>query len=207
MQDQLADAKKRIRITAPAKKSEPSQLSIYQLKNVAPDAVVETVNALGLTKKGRIAVDANTNSLIVMAPKDEHEIIRAMLERIDATAQPSTVRSYRFPPDQADTIRSILAGSHDLRMSYDKKLKSLIVQAPPQTHARVGSIIDKLAAQREDDKKEAVRKQENPHRLVGQQYRIGSASIKRFSTGHQRIAKPWHRGNGSRSPGNHSYNF
>ncbi len=136
-----------------AKPAEECRLIVYRLKHVQAKAILPMLQSLvpeGNLGTVRLAVDENTNSVVIMATSAGHECLAELIEALDVAPElvpADEVRVFSLqnadPKDVATVISAVL-GSASVRTAADPGRRSLVVAGPPEALNQVEALVKVL---------------------------------------------------------------
>ena len=132
---------------ATQRQSEPTNLEVYPLTNIDPDAASELVQSL--LPEMRVTVDNKTKSLIAVGSRADHVAITALLQQmrpqVDAL-RPDELKSYAVDPEISEAATSVLAGVvPEATVTTDAPNKRLLIVAPAEKHEFIANTLQQLS--------------------------------------------------------------
>lgn len=114
---------------------------VFRLKNVKAGDVRPALATLS-SPRGKMEVEAKTNSVIVTDTKEHLRQIEGALKDIDQPLETRTYTlSYADPPEVAKALQGLIPQS-DGEFLIDERTNSLIVTAAPVTIAKIDTLIE-----------------------------------------------------------------
>ncbi len=126
----------------------------YRLIKADASAVYDALNSLlRRNRRAAISVEPETNSILVVAPTREQQLVAKIIEEFDvdpsADEGPKTTEVYALSEVSPRTIAEILESqlSKDAVVTSDRTSAMVIVRASAADHAQARATLDRLAAQ------------------------------------------------------------
>lgn len=119
---------------------------VYRFRTADPNAASGILRTLA--PKAQIAVDNRNRSLVVSATEEEHAIIQATIEEMDAESNDDSgmiLKSYSVktaePNNLLAMLRTNFALQPDVRLSLDSRNDSIVALATPQQHDKIQEFV------------------------------------------------------------------
>lgn len=128
------------------RQEESYRLEGYSIRVADPSSVLQTLAQLYPNTK--IVLDANTQRLLVWTSPEEHDSIRATLERIDTEAPPDEQPRFEVYPVHGALASTIVSNLQSLvpnvKLTLDATANRLLAWGTPAEHERIRTALDKL---------------------------------------------------------------
>jgi Bacterial type II/III secretion system short domain len=125
----------------------PTQLEVYPLTTVAPDAAQTLI--MSLLPDVKVTLDSRTGSLIAIGTMTDHQAIRDLLQQLEpqvANTKPAELKSYPIDMSISDTAATVLSSVvPEATVTADAANERLLVVAPPKQHELVAATLTQLA--------------------------------------------------------------
>jgi len=130
----------------------------YPIRAAEPSNLVATLQALLATRRDvRLSLDSQRNKLVVLAPPDQQDAIRAVIEEVEGGSQlESDAQLEVYPLRNADAeatlqvLNNLVSKQAKVLLSIDPKSRQLIAVAPKAQHETIRTTIERLqTAQRQ----------------------------------------------------------
>lgn len=149
---------------------EETEVKIFSLMNIPASDAARVVDALFSDRfgQGRVAVDNNSNSVIVNATAERLKIVEAVLKKIDSTPpqQMATVAVYKLAHAESGNVMRLLADvlNHreefdPLRLAADEKQNSILVYGTAEAHEEILKLLKTIdvPSGEQEEKKQVAR--------------------------------------------------
>lgn len=123
----------------------PFRLESYMLRFATAEMVAKSLEALlGEASNAKIAIDARTNRLVVLADKKTHDTIKTLLAKID-NVQPEPKTSLVKARDKAGVLRDLIQQLEmDVTIAVDAQSDTMIIRGKEEDVEYVQQLVAKL---------------------------------------------------------------
>jgi hypothetical protein len=134
-------------------------IEIYRLKYAGAGIVVQVLSTLCEGKDARLAIDEKTNSIIVAASPEAQQMAADLIKELDVPSEPGAHRELKVfrlkyaDPEETAAVVSRIFGKDDARIAVDRRTRSILVEALPDTAQRIDEVLVRLDTEADQDAK------------------------------------------------------
>ncbi len=131
------------------KKGKVRTPEVYRFSAADPNAAIGILRTL--VPKAQMAVDNRNRSLVISATDEEHQTIKAAIEKMNSEQNADSgamLRSYAIkfaePNNLLGMLQNNFALQPDVRLSLDSRNDNIVALARPEQHDRIKAFIDEV---------------------------------------------------------------